>query len=229
VRFTSVVFCFFLGFFNSFSHVDENQIGSWYMYFFNNKFENSNWGIQGDIQHRDWAILGDQEQLMLRSGITYIPKNSGAMFTFGFANITTGDFGDSDGTFNENRLYQEVLFSQKLENRFFITHRFRYEQRFIENQDFRTRYRYNFFLNIPLNSKGLSPKTIYAAFYNELFINGEKSIGNNNSVEIFDRNRTYFGMGYVLNKIIKFQVGIMKQTTSSLSKNQLQISMHHNF
>ena len=149
--------------------------------------------------------------------------------TFGFANITTGDFGDSDGTFNENRLYQEVLFSQKLENRFFITHRFRYEQRFIENQDFRTRYRYNFFLNIPLNSKGLSPKTIYAAFYNELFINGEKSIVNNNSVEIFDRNRTYFGMGYVLNKIIKFQVGIMKQTTSSLSKNQLQISMHHNF
>ena len=229
MRFTSVVFCFFLGFLNSFSQVDENQIGSWYMYFFNNKFENSNWGIQGDIQHRDWAILGDQEQLMLRSGITYTPKNSGVMFTLGFANITTGDFGDSDDTFNENRLYQEALFSQKLGNRFFITHRFRYEQRFVENQDFRTRYRYNIFVNIPFNSKELSPKTIYGAFYNELFINGETAIGNNNSVDFFDRNRAYMGLGYVLNKTIRFQLGVMKQTTNSWSKNQMQISMHHNF
>lgn len=222
----------FISFFSSsflISQVNENQLGSWYMYFFNHKFENSNWGIQGDIQHRDWAILGDREQLMLRSGITYTPKNSGVMFTLGFANITTGDFGDSDDTFNENRLYQEALFSQKLGNRFFITHRFRYEQRFVENQDFRTRYRYNIFVNIPFNSKELSPKTIYGAFYNELFINGETAIGNNNSVDFFDRNRAYMGLGYVLNKTIRFQLGVMKQTTNSWSKNQMQISMHHNF
>ena len=212
-----------------FSQVDEKQLGSWYMYFFSHKFENSNFGIQGDIQHRDWAILGDREQLMLRSGITFTPKNSGVMFTLGFANITTSDFGDPDASFNEKRLYQEALLSQKIGNRFFVTHRFRYEQRFVENQDFRTRYRYNFFVNIPFNSNQLSPKTIYGAFYNELFINGETAIGNNNSVDFFDRNRTYFGLGYVLNKTIKFQVGIMKQTTNPWSKNQLQISMHHNF
>lgn len=232
INMTKVKILIVISFFsNSFliSQVNENQLGSWYMYFFNHKFENSNWGIQGDIQHRDWAILGDKEQLMLRSGITFTPKNSGVMFTLGFANITTGVFGDSDDTFNENRLYQEALFSQKLGNRFFITHRFRYEQRFVENQDFRTRYRYNLFINIPLNSRELSRKTIYASFYNELFINGEKSIGNNNFVEIFDRNRTYFGLGYVLNKTIRFQAGIMNQTTNSWSKNQLQISMHHNF
>lgn len=232
INMTKVKILIVISFFsNSFliSQVNENQLGSWYMYFFNHKFENSNWGIQGDIQHRDWGILGDQEQLMLRFGITFTPKNSGVMFTLGFANITTGDFGDSDDTFNENRLYQEALFSQKLGNRFFITHRFRYEQRFVENQDFRTRYRYNLFINIPLNSRELSPKTIYGAFYNELFINGETAIGNNNFVDFFDRNRTYFGLGYVLNKTIKFQTGIMNQTTNSLSKNQLQISMHHNF
>ena len=212
-----------------FSQVNENQLGSWYMYFFNHKFENSNWGIQGDIQHRDWAILGDREQLMLRSGITYTPKNSGVMFTLGFANITTSDFGESDNSFNENRIYQEALFSQKLGNRFFVTHRFRYEQRFVENQYFRTRYRYNIFVNIPLNNKELSSKTYYAAFYNELFINGEKQIGNGNSVAIFDRNRTYFGLGYMVTKSIKFQLGWMKQTNNSYSKNQLQLSMHHNF
>lgn len=229
MKFKSLFLLFFLSAINFFSQVDENQMGAWYMYFFNHKFENSNWGIQGDIQHRDWAILGDQEQLMLRAGITFTPENSGVMFTLGFANITTGDFGDSDATFNENRLYQEALFSQKLGNRFLITHRFRYEQRFVDNQDFRTRYRYNLFINIPFNSKELSPKTIYAAFYNELFVNGEQSVGNTNSVAFFDRNRTYLGLGYVLNNTVRFQAGIMKQTTNSWSKNQLQFSMHHNF
>lgn len=211
------------------SQVDENQTGAWYMYFYNYQFKNSQWGIQGDFQYRDWQVLGDQEQLLLRSGLTYTPKNAGIMFTLGVANIGSGDFGDSNNTSNENRVYQEALLSQKIGNRFFITHRFRYEQRFVENQDFRTRYRYNLFVNVPFNNETLSPKTIYGAFYNELFINGERNIGNNRNVELFDRNRTYVGLGYVLNKTIRFQAGYMMQTTNAWSKGQLQFSMHHNF
>ena len=34
-------------------------------------------------------------------------------------------------------------------------------------------------------------KTLYLALYNELFINGQRDIGNSNSVELFDRNRAY--------------------------------------
>lgn len=211
------------------SQVDENQTGAWYMYFYNHQFKNSQWGIQGDFQYRDWQVLGDQEQLLLRSGLTYTPKNAGIMFTLGVANIGSGDFGDSNHTSNENRVYQEALLSQKIGNKFLITHRFRYEQRFVENQDFRTRYRYNLFVNVPFNNETLSPKTIYGAFYNELFINGERNIGNNRNVELFDRNRTYVGLGYVLNKTIRFQSGYMMQTTNAWSKGQLQFSMHHNF
>lgn len=211
------------------AQVDESQSGAWYMYFFNHQFKNSNWGVQGDVQHRDWQFLGDQEQLLLRSGLTYTPKDVGIMFTLGFANITSGQFGDSDNTSNENRIYQEALLPQKIGKRFLITHRFRYEQRFVENQDFRTRYRYNLFLNIPINNTSLSAKTIYAAFYNELFINGERAIGNNNTVELFDRNRTYFGAGYVLNPKLRFQVGWMNQSTDAWRKGQFQFSVHHNF
>ena len=211
------------------SQIDEDQTGAWYMYFYNHQFKNSQFGIQGDFQYRAWDILGDQEQLLLRSGLTYTPKDAGIMFTLGFANITSGAFGDSNVTSNENRLYQEALIPQTLGGRFLVTHRFRFEQRFVENQDFRTRYRYNLFINIPFNSKTLSPKTIYGAFYNELFINGERGIGNNNSVEIFDRNRTYLGLGYVINPKIRFQFGWMKQTTNNWAKGQLQFSMHHNF
>lgn len=220
---------FILFFFSLNAQVDESQTGAWYMYFYNHQFKESQWGIQGDFQYRDWQGLGDLEQLMLRSGLSYTPKNSGVMFTLGYANIITGQFGDSDDTFAENRIYQEALFSQKLANRFYITHRFRYEQRFVEDQDFRTRYRYNLFLNVPLNKKELSPNAIYAALYNELFINGETDIGDNRSVELFDRNRTYLGLGYVLNPTIRFQLGWMNQKTVNWGKGQLQLSMHHNF
>ncbi|RCS26525.1 DUF2490 domain-containing protein [Polaribacter sp. WD7] len=220
--------CFFVSV-KAFSQVNENQTGAWYMYFFNHQFKNSQFGIQGDIQYRDWEILGDKEQLLLRSGVTYKPKSNDIMFTFGLANITNGEFGDSDVTSNENRIYQEALIPQKIAHKFLVTHRFRYEQRFVENQDFRTRYRYNLFINIPFKGNELTVKTFYAAFYNELFINGERTIGNNETVELFDRNRTYIGLGYVLKPTIRFQFGYMQQTTNTFSKGQLQFSMHHNF
>jgi hypothetical protein len=226
---TSFLIIVLLSSLNVYTQVDENQTGAWYMYFYNHQFKDSQWGIQGDIQHRDWQILGDSEQLLVRSGLTFKPKETNALFTLGLANITSGAFGDSDATSNENRIYQEALLPQKIGKRFLITHRFRFEQRFVENQDFRTRYRYNLFINVPFNSTDLSPKTVYGAFYNELFINGERSIGNNATLALFDRNRTYLGIGYVLNPKIRFQLGYMNQTTNTWSKGQWQFSMHHNF
>lgn len=221
------ILLFFIALNSSYSQVDESQTGAWYMYFFSHQFKNSQWGFQGDFQYRDWQGLGDMEQLLLRSGITYSPKDAGVIFTLGYGNITTGQFGESDETSGESRIYQEALIPQKLGNRFYLTHRFRYEQRFVENQDFRTRYRYNLFLNVPLNSKELSPKAVYLALYNELFINGQTDIGDGREVQLFDRNRTYLGVGYVLNPKIRFQFGWMNQKTTAWGKGQLQFSMHH--
>ena len=211
------------------AQVDESQTGAWYMYFYNHKFKNSQFGIQGDLQYRDWQGLGDREQLLLRSGVTYSPKEVGIMFTLGYANISTGPYGEGDNITSENRIYQEALMPHKIGNRVFLTHRFRFEQRFVENQDFRTRYSYNLFLNVPFNKSSLEPKAVYMALYNELFINGQTDIGDNREVELFDRNRTYLGLGYVLNPKIRFQFGWMNQKTVNWGKGQLQISMHHNF
>ncbi|MDT8415012.1 MAG: DUF2490 domain-containing protein, partial [Flavobacteriaceae bacterium] len=176
---------------------DEDQLGAWYMYFYNYNFKESRWGIQGDFQYRDWRGLGDREQLLLRSGVTYVPKDSGVKFTLGYANITSGAFGrDIDNPSTENRIYQEALFSNTILYRLLLTHRFRYEQRWVENQDFRTRFRYNIFVNVPFNNKTLNKNTYYFAFYNEIFINGEQDIGNGQEVEYFDRNRTYLVAPY---------------------------------
>lgn len=225
LKFFSLLLFFVLN--NVFSQIDESKTGAWYMYFYSHQFKESQWGIQGDFQYRDWQGLGDMEQLLLRTGITFTPKNAGVKFTLGYGNITTGQFGESDATSAESRIYQEALIPQKLGGRFYLAHRFRYEQRFVENQDFRTRYRYNLFLNVPLNKKELAPKAIYAALYNEIFINGETDIGDGKTVQIFDRNRTYLGIGYVLNPKIKFQLGWMNQKTVNWGKGQLQFSMHH--
>ncbi len=51
--------------------VSESQLGAWYMYYYTTTFKTSNWGIQGDIQYRDWRGLGDREQLLLCSGVIY--------------------------------------------------------------------------------------------------------------------------------------------------------------
>jgi hypothetical protein len=73
----------------------------------------------------------------------------------------------------------------------------------------------------------MTKNTIYLAFYNELFINGQRNVGNGNEVALFDRNRLYGALGYVIKEGLKIQFGVMNQTTDSLSKNQLQLSLHH--
>lgn len=207
------------------AQVDENKTGAWYMYFFNTAHKESIWGFQGDVQYRNWNIAGDLEQLLLRGGITFKPLHENIKFTIGYGNITTGAFGDDNSTINESRIYQEALFPTKIGNRFYLNHRLRYEQRFVEEQTLKTRYRYNLFVNISLNQKEMTDKTIYLALYDEIFINGKRDLGQ----QIFDRNRAYIALGYVLKKGIKLQLGIMNQTTNSVNKNQLQLSFHHAF
>lgn len=199
------------------------------MYFFNKKFGDGPFGVQGDIQYRAWDFGGDMEQLLLRGGATYRPKGSDILFTLGYANITSGAFGDSDETSGESRMYQEALINQKLGSRFMLAHRFRYEQRWVDGQDFRTRFRYNIFVNVLLNATEMSKNTLYLALYNETFINGETEIGDGREVQLFDRNRTYLGMGYAFSKQLRVQAGWMKQTTANWAKGQAQLSLHHNF
>ncbi|WP_297869788.1 DUF2490 domain-containing protein [uncultured Flavobacterium sp.] len=144
--FLSILFC-------KAQNTQEDDIGAWYMYFFNGKYKNSSFGIQGDVQYRNFNLIGDLEQMLIRTGLTYTPKNTNVLLTLGIANVKTGKIGEGEKSINEIRIYQEIAIPQKIGERFYINHRFRYEQRFVDNQDFRTRYRYNVFLNVALNKK----------------------------------------------------------------------------
>ena len=186
------------------AQLNNDKLGAWYMYFINANFNNSQCGFQGDVQYRNWNIGGDLEQLLI-----------------------SGAYGKNNLTTKESRIYQDVMFPVQLGSRIYANHRFRFEQRFVENQNFRIRYRYKVGINVPLNKTRMERKTIYLAFYDELFINGQQNIGNGNHVEIFDRNRLYMAIGYFIQNGVQVRLGVMNQTTNSWKKNQLQVSLHH--
>jgi hypothetical protein len=82
------------------------------------------------------------------------------------------------------------------------------------------RFRYFLGLNIPVNNKTMTEKTIYASVYNEVFLNAQNSI--------FDRNRLYGAIGYVINKNFRTEVGFMAQTLENSNRNQFQIVLFNN-
>jgi hypothetical protein len=200
-----------------------NDLGGWYMYFGNFRWKDSPWAIHGEMQLRKFNTTSDLDQFLVRSGIQYNTKSGQASFLAGYASITNGTAGDSDATLHENRLYQEAILRQKA-GKISLMHRYRYEQRWIENQDFRTRFRYALFLTVPLNSKEVADKgSVYLQVYDEIFINGERV---NPSMQFFDRNRFYAGLGFRIQKGLAIQLGFMEQTTNTISKGQLQVGIH---
>ena len=209
----------------TFAQVDTGQTGAWYMLMWSmNPEGGTGFGLQGDVQHRNWDMGGDLEQLLIRGGLTWTPDGSNIKYTLGYAHITSGVFGPSDGKSREQRLYQEALIPQTLGQKSFLTHRFRLEQRDVDNQDWRNRLRYFVGLNYPLNQATLGQGAIYLSFYNELFLNLEQDIGAGRKVDYFDRNRTYAALGYSLADNSRLQFGYMHQEVDNYGKGQLQFN-----
>lgn len=97
----------------------------------------------------------------------------------------------------------------------YLSHRYRFEQRFIENQPFRLRFRYFLSARVPLNKKTMTDKTLYLSAYNEIFINTHQAF--------FDRNRLYGGLGFKLNKLINFELGYMNQFLNNGNRDQINL------
>ena len=209
--------------------VDRDQLGAWYMLFWSTGFGETPLGLQGDVQYRNWDLGGDLEQLLIRAGLTYDLPDIPVRLTAGGAHITSGAFGSNDATSGERRVYQEALVRQALGRVVTLQHRYRFEQRWVDGQDFRTRFRYALFGDVGLNGRGTGTGALYLALYNEVFINGELEIGRGQAVERFDRNRFYVGLGYGVTDQSRLQTGYMIQTEPSGSKSQLQVSWHTTF
>lgn len=209
------------------AQIKEDQLGAWYIYTWKKDLQPGKFGVKGDIQFRNWDFGSDLQQLLLRTGFYYHIPETDVQLTQGYAYIVSGPYGEGGDNTDEHRVFQEVLLPQKVGQRVMLQHRFRLEERWLEGQDFRTRWRYAFGVNIPLNGTAIEKGTAYLAFYDELFINGQRDIGNDRTVTLFAQNRLYGALGYGLTPRLHVQVGYMKLMTESWNKGQMQFSLHH--
>jgi hypothetical protein len=66
----------------------------------------------------------------------------------------------------------------------------------------------------------MSKNTFYFSTYNEIFLRAEKPV--------FDQDRVYGALGYVINKYLRAELGVMTQIYESRDKSQLQIVFFNN-
>jgi hypothetical protein len=199
----------------------ESELGNWFIYFGNKKI-NPKWNWHNEVQYRNYNFIGDLEQLLIRTGIGYNLSENNNNLLLGYGFILSQNY--IDGTDNkvdviEHRIYQQFITRQNF-SRFFLQHRYRFEQRFIEN-DFSLRFRYFLGLNVSLNNTEMIDNTWYISIYNEIFLN--------TTGQIFDRNRLYGGIGYKLNKVLRLEVAYMNQFLQSGGRDQINLVAFVNF
>jgi hypothetical protein len=200
------------------SFAQESDLGAWYMYFGNNKISKK-LNFHNEIQYRNFDGIGDLEQLLIRTGIGYdlTENNNNVLLGYGF--ILSQPYVKGEKSENsEHRIFQQFITKQKF-GRFNLQHRYRLEERFLQD-DFRMRFRYLLGLNIPINNKEMLPKTLYFSAYNEIFLNLDSPV--------FDRNRVYGALGFIINKNMRIEAGYMNQLQENKNRGQIQIGFYNN-
>jgi hypothetical protein len=200
--------------------INYNAIG-WYNYFgtFN---LSKKIGIHTEYQFRRTDIITNWQQSLLRLGVNY-QINPKLQLRLGYGWIETFPYGEiyinSMGKqFTEHRLFQAATLTDRI-GRVDISHRFMLEQRWLgrysnatlseeDEFPFSNRLRYMLRLQAPLFKKEIIDKTLYVAFYDELFIGFGKNVNEN----VFDQNRIGLLLGYRANQNIRFEGGYLHQT-----------------
>lgn len=202
------------------TQAQDSNIGNWLIYIGNKKL-NEKWNIHNEVQYRNYNVVGDLEQLLLRTGLGYnITKNSNLLLGYGYI-LSENYIGETNDkvSVNEHRIFQQLITKQKI-GKVGLSHRYRFEQRFVEN-DFKMRLRYFLGIKIPLQYKEDGKNPLYLSMYNEIFLNTESSV--------FDRNRVYGGLGYKFSDNLRLELGYMNQYFETSGRDQINIIAFVNF
>ncbi len=156
----------------------------------------------------------------IKGGISYALDNNYVLL-LGTGHYTTYDYLDLDKgpTTRENRIWEQLTSTQYL-NRIKIEHRYRAEQRWV-NDRYRNRFRYRLNAVIPLNHRKMQSGTAFISAFDEIFLN--------NAQPHFERNRVSASAGYQFNARISAQLGWVNQynttATSTSDKNNMLVNV----
>jgi len=188
---------------------DVDNTNMWLNYVGDHPFGDSPWGLHLEAQNRlsDWG--DDWQQLLLRIALNYKIDDQNSV-AGGYAFVETFPYGDlpSPAKFDEHRIYEQYIYKNKWAGLDW-QHRFRLEQRFIEdlakaNWRYENRFRYMLRTTVPLTAD----KKWYVALWDEAFLSFGGNVDKNN----FDQNRAFAGIGHKLTDFSALEVGYLEQT-----------------
>ena len=196
-----------------------NQENAWLMYVGNHRISQC-LGLHTEYQFRRSDMFQYWQQSLLRLGVDYHLK-SGEQFTAGYAWIKSYPYGEQPIAHinNEHRIWQQFITKSNF-YRIELQHRYRLEQRFIENWNtsvegahslmghlYRQRARYRFQITIPLSKREMSDNTLFCVINDEVFLGFGKGIGKN----VLDQNRFFTALGWRINAACNIQLGYLNQ------------------
>jgi len=160
------------------------------------------------------SLQSAQNYVRLGLDIYVTPKLSivpiGAMYVWNYK------YGEQPAEYenDEKRIWQQVMYKSNM-GRFHFNHRFRMEERFIQNKksgtdDFNNefyRVRYRFQTNIGLNKEKLEPGAFYLSIWDEFFYGW----GKGDTFNKIDQNRFSVALGYQVAPKVSCTVGALYQ------------------
>lgn len=180
---------------------------------------NKKLSIHTELSWRRNEYLKNPQQLLLRTALV---RNfaKGVSLAGGYSYIITYPYGAfaSKSTFPENRIWEQLQVKKQWGKTEVIS-RLRLEQRFVYQpvlvgtsykpgpSVYSTRIRIMQRFSIPLFTPSIKDKAIYAAVFDELFYGFGRQIGSHH----FDQNRFFGGLGYVVPKFGRVEVGYLHQ------------------
>jgi hypothetical protein len=207
--------------------VGDDQLGSWHMYFGTNKISDK-YSIHTEGQLRYYEQAKNFNQLLLRTGLNY-HINPDAIVTAGYAYISTdptfedfrilgGDVLVEDSNIKEHRIFQQLILKNKV-GQFGFEHRYRLEQRFINDEGFggkdtQHRARYRLQVTLPLTD------IFFLNFYDEIFLNLQD--------RVYGQNRLYGALGVNVTDNLSVQAGYLKNHFPTANFDRLQIGVFYN-
>lgn len=196
------------------------QWNVWMSYTGTHKIANK-WSLHLEAQWRRHDGIKQAQQLLLRSGVNYHFNNT-LMLTAGYCFVETYPYGafPVKTAFPEHRLWQQLQIKSQYKKIEWIC-RNRLEQRFnflpVLNPTtqsyepgaavYTNRVRLLNRVSIPLKGKSITTGHLYLSVFDELFIN----FGKNVSLNVFDQNRIFGGIGYHIPKVGRMECGYMMQ------------------
>jgi hypothetical protein len=201
----------------------ENELGDWLIWNGTVRVADR-WSVFTEAQLRLWEVASNVNEVFVRAAGQY-HTSANSLVALGYMRSRVEPFADSEET-TEDRIYEQFSLKNRWE-RPVVEHRFRLEQRWVEEADvtnYKNRLRYRLQITLPLNQPTMGPGAHFLNFYDELFLNF-----GSNKTDTFDQNRLYGAYGWQFTEQANLQLGLLWKATKRQDFWRLQIFYTHNF